>query len=198
VSNADNDGTGDSIGKKDQAKAQGQAAGKQQQQVQQQRKQSSKDVVNAVGNRRIPNLQPKSKVPGPSKNVKKTSGQGPGPAKMKKVDPVSSSSSQDQTINNIQTSQVVEVTQQRQQQQQQTQEEQIVKSHPARGRATVVCGCYGTKHPALTNCLYCGRISCSVEGYGYCPFCGMMVDEIIEDEEYVYTNDTQLLLLPAI
>lgn len=26
--------------------------------------------------------------------------------------------------------------------------------------------------------LSCGRISCSKEGYDYCPFCGYMVDEV--------------------
>jgi hypothetical protein len=50
------------------------------------------------------------------------------------------------------------------------------KSHPSRGKAKIVCGCFGTKHKALTNCLYCGRISCEAEGYGFCPFCGIMVE----------------------
>jgi hypothetical protein len=52
----------------------------------------------------------------------------------------------------------------------------VEKSHPSRGKAKVVCGCFGTKYKALTNCLYCGRIICEAEGYGFCPFCGFMVE----------------------
>jgi hypothetical protein len=48
---------------------------------------------------------------------------------------------------------------------------------PLQGDATVVCGCFGTMHKALNNCLHCGRISCEREGYGYCPFCRYMVYE---------------------
>ncbi len=55
----------------------------------------------------------------------------------------------------------------------------VEKSHPARGKAKVVCGCFGTKYKALTNCLYCGRIICEAEGYGFCPFCGFMVEEAV-------------------
>jgi Putative zinc finger motif, C2HC5-type len=51
------------------------------------------------------------------------------------------------------------------------------KQPPPKGKASVVCGCFGTQHKALTNCLYCGRISCEREGYGFCAFCGYMVDE---------------------
>lgn len=54
----------------------------------------------------------------------------------------------------------------------------VEKPHPTRGKATKVCGCFGTKHKPLTNCLYCGRISCELEGYGFCAFCGYMVEEI--------------------
>eukprot|EP00980_Cylindrotheca_fusiformis_P014964 scaffold4095_cov117-Cylindrotheca_fusiformis.AAC.21 len=57
----------------------------------------------------------------------------------------------------------------------------IEKSRPTRGKATIVCGCFGTKHKALTNCLYCGRISCVEEGYDFCPFCGYMIEEIKGD-----------------
>jgi Putative zinc finger motif, C2HC5-type len=48
---------------------------------------------------------------------------------------------------------------------------------PQQGQASVVCGCFGTTHPALTNCLHCGRISCAREGYDYCAFCGYLVLE---------------------
>jgi hypothetical protein len=60
----------------------------------------------------------------------------------------------------------------------------VEKSRPLRGKAKVACGCFGTKHKSLTNCLYCGRISCLAEGYDFCPFCGLMVEEI-KDEMYV-------------
>jgi hypothetical protein len=65
----------------------------------------------------------------------------------------------------------------KQQQQQKRQPVIIKKSHPSKGKANRICGCFGTKHKPLTNCLYCGRISCELEGYDYCSFCGYMVDE---------------------
>ena len=49
---------------------------------------------------------------------------------------------------------------------------------PLIGKASVICGCYGTIYKALTNCLHCGRIICEKEGYGYCPFCGHWVPNI--------------------
>jgi hypothetical protein len=64
----------------------------------------------------------------------------------------------------------------------QAKERVVPKSHPERGKAKIVCGCFGTKHGPLTNCLYCGRISCSQEGYGFCPFCGFMVEQMNGDE----------------
>lgn len=57
----------------------------------------------------------------------------------------------------------------------------VEKSRPSRGIPKIVCGCFGTKHGALTNCLYCGRISCRKEGYDFCAFCGFMVEEIKDD-----------------
>lgn len=54
----------------------------------------------------------------------------------------------------------------------------IKKSHPPKGKASVVCGCFGTMHKPLTNCLYCGRISCEREGYNFCPFCGLLVENV--------------------
>ena len=56
---------------------------------------------------------------------------------------------------------------------------------PTRGKAKTTCGCFGTIHKALTNCLFCGRISCTKEGYDFCPFCGFMVEEVIDDGRYV-------------
>ena len=61
----------------------------------------------------------------------------------------------------------------------------VEKSRPRKGKAKTVCGCYGTKHKPLTNCLYCGRISCTMEGYDFCSFCGYMVEEVKADGPYV-------------
>mmetsp|Transcript_7321 Transcript_7321/g.11110 ORF Transcript_7321/g.11110 Transcript_7321/m.11110 type:complete len:327 (+) Transcript_7321:109-1089(+) len=49
---------------------------------------------------------------------------------------------------------------------------------PTRGKATTSCGCFGTKHKPLTNCLFCGRIICVKEGYDFCSFCGFQVEEV--------------------
>jgi hypothetical protein len=59
----------------------------------------------------------------------------------------------------------------------------VEKLRPTRGEARTVCGCYGTYHKPLTNCLYCGRISCTEEGYDFCPFCGYLVDDVSDDQE---------------
>jgi Putative zinc finger motif, C2HC5-type len=65
--------------------------------------------------------------------------------------------------------------------QQQQQEKETNQNHekkrPSQGTATIVCGCFGTTHQALTNCLHCGRISCEREGYDYCPFCNYMIEK---------------------
>ena len=56
----------------------------------------------------------------------------------------------------------------------------IVKTSPARprkGKAAIICGCFGTIHKPLANCLYCGRIACKKEGYSYCPSCSNIIDE---------------------
>jgi len=51
---------------------------------------------------------------------------------------------------------------------------------PPKGQATRQCGCFGTLHRPLTNCLFCGRISCEEEGYQFCPFpsCGYLLEEV--------------------
>ena len=46
-----------------------------------------------------------------------------------------------------------------------------------KGKAKTICGCYGNKHQVLTNCLHCGRISCEVEGYDFCPFCHILIED---------------------
>eukprot|EP00934_Nitzschia_sp_Nitz4_P004703 Nitzschia sp. Nitz4//scaffold10_size219509//18466//19429//NITZ4_001395-RA/size219509-augustus-gene-0.212-mRNA-1//1//CDS//3329532821//4693//frame0 len=53
-----------------------------------------------------------------------------------------------------------------------------------KGTPKRVCGCFGGLHKALTNCLHCGRISCEKEGYDFCPFCNILVEES-EPEGYV-------------
>lgn len=59
------------------------------------------------------------------------------------------------------------------------------KSRPQRGQRTnPVCGCFGTKHEPLTNCLLCGRISCAIENYDFCPFCSYLLEEIRMDGRY--------------
>jgi hypothetical protein len=57
----------------------------------------------------------------------------------------------------------------------------VPTSPPPKGVASRVCGCYGTIHKPLTNCLHCGRISCSDEGYDYCGFCGFLVSPSAAD-----------------
>jgi hypothetical protein len=37
------------------------------------------------------------------------------------------------------------------------------------------CGCYGSQHKPLNQCLKCGRIVCSLEGERPCPYCGYIV-----------------------
>lgn len=49
---------------------------------------------------------------------------------------------------------------------------------PKIGKAKRICGCFGTKCKALTNCLNCGRILCEKEGYGYCPYCNHLVERL--------------------
>ena len=49
------------------------------------------------------------------------------------------------------------------------------------GVPKVLCGCFGTIHPVLTNCLICGRLQCEKEGYGFCPFCKYAINPTPED-----------------
>lgn len=69
----------------------------------------------------------------------------------------------------------------------------VEKSRPSRGKAKIVCGCFGTKHKALTNCLYCGRISCEAEGYDFCAFCGFMVEVGIDGDGKAFLQKERLL-----
>ena len=49
---------------------------------------------------------------------------------------------------------------------------------PKKGKAAADCGCFGTLHEALTNCLYCGRVACREEGYTFCPCCGYQLSPV--------------------
>jgi len=74
------------------------------------------------------------------------------------------------------------------------QQQPIIDKHqPTSGKAKLVCGCFGTKHKPLTNCLYCGRISCELEGYHYCPFCTYMVEAGIEGDDKASIQKNRLL-----
>lgn len=68
------------------------------------------------------------------------------------------------------------------------------KSHPPRGTAAVTCGCFGNLHKPLTNCLYCGWIICEKEGYSYCPFCGLLVEQVRSGGKEKYVNVSYVLL----
>lgn len=73
------------------------------------------------------------------------------------------------------------------------------KSHPPKGKASKVCGCFGRTHKALTNCLYCGRISCEREGYDYCAFCGYLNEKLDAKppaDGYVLHNRIHLFFVP--
>ena len=52
---------------------------------------------------------------------------------------------------------------------------------PENGEATKICGCFGSRHKPLTNCLNCGRISCELEGYDFCHFCGFLIESHIDE-----------------
>jgi hypothetical protein len=47
------------------------------------------------------------------------------------------------------------------------------------------CGCFGTEHDVINNCLNCGRIVCAREGERPCPYCGELVlsNETLEDPD---------------
>ena len=44
-----------------------------------------------------------------------------------------------------------------------------------RVRSERFCGCLGTRHAPLTNCMNCGKVACEAEGYGPCTYCGTLV-----------------------
>ena len=73
-------------------------------------------------------------------------------------------------------------------------QEQVKKYHPTKGKATIICGCFGSLHKPLTNCLYCGRISCAREGYDFCAFCGLQVEQVMEKSSDAATLHKNRLL----
>eukprot|EP01127_Copromyxa_protea_P022570 TRINITY_DN815_c1_g1_i1.p1 TRINITY_DN815_c1_g1~~TRINITY_DN815_c1_g1_i1.p1 ORF type:complete len:1215 (-),score=309.56 TRINITY_DN815_c1_g1_i1:20-3664(-) len=47
----------------------------------------------------------------------------------------------------------------------------------------MLCGCQGTVHPFVNNCLECGRICCELEGAGPCHHCGTHVNARVHAPE---------------
>lgn len=62
-----------------------------------------------------------------------------------------------------------------------------------KGKAKRICGCFGTKHKPLTNCLHCGRISCEVEGYDFCPHCHILIEDFSQRIRGDRTSSSALL-----
>jgi len=50
-------------------------------------------------------------------------------------------------------------------------------------KAPFVCGCMGTTHKPVNNCLNCGRIVCQNEGRDNCLACGQELIPIMSAEE---------------
>ena len=75
-------------------------------------------------------------------------------------------------------------------------QQQQQQSKPQKGKPkNNCCGCYGNKHKPLTNCLHCGRISCEIEGYDCCHFCGYLIQDascIISNSENLNIDDSAL------
>ena len=60
----------------------------------------------------------------------------------------------------------------------------IMVPEKPKGKGRVECGCYGTEHRAIGNCLSCGRIHCSEEGPGKCFHCGERLEVIKKRDGY--------------
>ena len=61
---------------------------------------------------------------------------------------------------------------------------QMKQPEKPKPKGRVECGCYGTEHRAIGNCLSCGRIHCSEEGPGKCFHCGERLEIIKKREGY--------------
>lgn len=65
----------------------------------------------------------------------------------------------------------------------------LIETRPLQGQASgKPCGCFGTLHKSLTNCLHCGRISCESEGYDYCHYCSFLVQDVEELDRSKYVR----------
>jgi len=64
-----------------------------------------------------------------------------------------------------------------------------------RGKSEKSCGCFGTIHKPLTNCLHCGRIACSYEIDNlHCVYCGFVIETInAVSQTSIIANDKALL-----
>ena len=56
------------------------------------------------------------------------------------------------------------------------------------------CGCFGTKHGVINNCLTCGRVICELEGERPCPYCGTPVfsDATLQDPERLLAVEEEM------
>jgi hypothetical protein len=140
----------------------------------------SKEKLGSHDARPVPKKQPQKKTA--TNNIKQQNSQSHLPSKTLKNPPpaaekstsiptISSTEILRKTASNTTTSELSK----------ETEQPRKPSKPPSRGTPKVVCGCFGTKHKPLTNCLFCGRISCTREGYDFCPFCGFQVEEVIKD-----------------
>ena len=51
----------------------------------------------------------------------------------------------------------------------------IDNTEPAQISFDYQCGCFGTEHGVVNNCMNCGRVICTREGERPCPYCGTFV-----------------------
>ena len=57
------------------------------------------------------------------------------------------------------------------------------------------CGCYGTEHGVINNCIKCGRIICKREGERPCPYCGTLIfsDETLSDPDLLEKRKSEMI-----
>jgi Putative zinc finger motif, C2HC5-type len=151
--------------------------------IPQQKPQNSKASAALESRRNKQNQGKKSRVPPPKSSTSNNSRKSPPPSSRTVGNSTGKQISKQQS-NSSTTNPTVAAESPPASGQQPPSDRVVQKSHPKRGKAKKVCGCFGTKHNPLTNCLYCGRISCELEGYDFCAFCGYMVEEI-KAEAYV-------------
>lgn len=56
------------------------------------------------------------------------------------------------------------------------------------------CGCFGSRHSIVNNCVNCGRIICELEGERPCPYCGVPVfsDATLNDPERLSALEAEI------